>query len=82
MRWRGSMLRSSASVSTARGRCSPPAARQASARRSIAARLGISVKTAGHHVSHIFEKLGVSNRAEAAVLAERMDLASGRAADS
>jgi DNA-binding NarL/FixJ family response regulator len=35
----------------------------------IADRLVISRKTAGHHVSHIFRKLGLRNRAEAAAYA-------------
>jgi DNA-binding NarL/FixJ family response regulator len=37
----------------------------------IAERLVISEKTAGHHVSHIFRKLGLRNRAEAAAYALR-----------
>ncbi|MEA2444371.1 MAG: hypothetical protein QOJ12_1663 [Thermoleophilales bacterium] len=37
----------------------------------IAQSLVISEKTAGHHVSHILTKLGVSNRAEAAAQAAR-----------
>jgi DNA-binding NarL/FixJ family response regulator len=37
----------------------------------IAARLVISDKTAGHHVSHILRKLGLRNRAEAAAYALR-----------
>lgn len=40
----------------------------------VATRLGITEKTAGHHVSRILTKLGVANRAEAAVHAERMGL--------
>jgi DNA-binding NarL/FixJ family response regulator len=36
--------------------------------------LFISPKTAGHHVSRILTKLGASNRAEAAVVAERLGL--------
>jgi DNA-binding NarL/FixJ family response regulator len=37
----------------------------------IAERLVISEKTAGHHVSHIFRKIGLRNRAEAAAYALR-----------
>ena len=35
--------------------------------RQIAARLGITPKTAGHHVQHIYTKIGVSTRATAAL---------------
>ncbi|MEY2553198.1 MAG: hypothetical protein QOC57_1058 [Ilumatobacteraceae bacterium] len=42
--------------------------------RQIAAELGISHKTVGHHVSHLLAKLEVRSRAEAAVAAERMGL--------
>jgi ATP/maltotriose-dependent transcriptional regulator MalT len=41
------------------------------ANREIAARLFISPKTAEHHVSRIYAKLGVSGRAEAAAFAAR-----------
>ena len=37
----------------------------------IAGRLVISDKTAGHHVSRIYRKLGLRNRAEAAAYALR-----------
>jgi DNA-binding CsgD family transcriptional regulator len=37
----------------------------------IAARLFISPKTAGHHVSNILAKLGATNRREAAAIAAR-----------
>ena len=37
--------------------------------RAIARRLGISPKTVGNHVEHIYTKLGVSNRAAAAMRA-------------
>jgi DNA-binding CsgD family transcriptional regulator/tetratricopeptide (TPR) repeat protein len=43
--------------------------------RQIAARLFISPKTAGLHVSHILAKLGVTTRGEAAALAHRLGLA-------
>jgi DNA-binding NarL/FixJ family response regulator len=42
--------------------------------RQIAERLFISVKTASVHVSNILAKLGVANRAEAAVAAHRLGL--------
>jgi DNA-binding CsgD family transcriptional regulator len=35
----------------------------------IAGRLGISPKTVGHHVAHVYEKLGVSTRAGATLVA-------------
>jgi two-component system response regulator DevR len=44
--------------------------------REIAERLVISEKTAGHHVSHILDKLGMSRRSEAAVYAVRKRLVS------
>jgi len=37
--------------------------------KEIASALDISVKTAGHHVQHIFEKVGVTTRAAAALFA-------------
>ena len=43
--------------------------------RQIAARLFITPKTAGLHVSHILAKLGVTTRGEAATLAHRLGLA-------
>jgi DNA-binding CsgD family transcriptional regulator len=43
--------------------------------RDIGRRLFITEKSAGHHVSHILAKLGVSRRAEAAAIAHRLDLA-------
>ena len=44
--------------------------------RELADHLGITTKTAGHHVSRILAKLGATNRAEAAVAAVRMGIAS------
>jgi DNA-binding NarL/FixJ family response regulator len=40
----------------------------------IAARLVLSERTVGHHVSAILRKLGVRNRGQAAVEAVRLDL--------
>jgi DNA-binding NarL/FixJ family response regulator len=37
--------------------------------KSIARRLGISPKTVGNHVEHVYLKLGVSNRTGAAMFA-------------
>jgi HD-GYP domain-containing protein (c-di-GMP phosphodiesterase class II) len=37
--------------------------------RQIASRLGITAKTAGHHVEHLYAKIGVSTRAAAALFA-------------
>ena len=37
--------------------------------RLIAGQLGITPKTAGHHVEHIYAKIGVSTRAAAALFA-------------
>jgi DNA-binding NarL/FixJ family response regulator len=45
--------------------------------RQIAARLGITPKTAGHHVQHIYTKIGVSGRATAALFALENGLLSG-----
>jgi DNA-binding CsgD family transcriptional regulator len=37
--------------------------------REIASQLGITPKTAGHHVEHLYAKIGVSTRAAAALFA-------------
>jgi len=37
--------------------------------RQIARQLGITPKTAGNHIEHIYTKIGVSSRAEAAIFA-------------
>jgi HD-GYP domain-containing protein (c-di-GMP phosphodiesterase class II) len=42
--------------------------------KEIAAALDISVKTAGHHVEHIFTKIGVTTRAAAGLFAMQSDL--------
>ena len=42
--------------------------------RQIAGQLGITPKTAGHHVQHIYTKIGVSTRAAAALFALQHDL--------
>jgi len=47
----------------------------------IAERLFITRKTAGVHVTHILDKLGVSNRVEAAMAAARLGLADDTATD-
>ena len=46
--------------------------------REIAAELVISEATARNHISHIFEKLGLSRRSEAAALATRLGLGKSR----
>ena len=40
----------------------------------IATDLGISAKTVGHHVEHVYEKAGVRSRAAATVWAFEQDL--------
>jgi len=42
---------------------------QGSSNKAIASALGISAKTVGNHVEHIYTKLGVTNRAGAALRA-------------
>ena len=49
--------------------------------REIAARLGLAEDTVKHHVTNIFDKLGVSNRAELAAYAARHGLARAQAPD-
>lgn len=44
------------------------------ANKAIAGRLGISAKTVGNHVEHIYTKLGVTNRAAAAMQAMHLGL--------
>jgi HD-GYP domain-containing protein (c-di-GMP phosphodiesterase class II) len=41
--------------------------------KEVAAALEISVKTAGHHLEHIYDKLGVTTRAAAALFAMQHD---------
>jgi HD-GYP domain-containing protein (c-di-GMP phosphodiesterase class II) len=45
-----------------------------SSNRQAAAELGLSPKTVGHHVQHVYAKIGVSTRAGAAVFAMEHDL--------
>jgi DNA-binding NarL/FixJ family response regulator len=42
--------------------------------KQIADRLGISAKTVGHHVQHVYQKAGVRSRAAATVWAYEHDL--------
>jgi HD-GYP domain-containing protein (c-di-GMP phosphodiesterase class II) len=49
--------------------------------RQIAAELVISPKTAGHHVGHIYRKIGVANRALASLFATRHGLMGPAVAD-
>lgn len=42
--------------------------------REIGERLSIAPKTAGHHIQHIYDKIGVSTRAGAALFATEHDL--------
>lgn len=43
--------------------------------KEIASALGISTKTAGHHVQHVLEKLGVTTRAAATMIAMKTGIA-------
>jgi DNA-binding CsgD family transcriptional regulator len=45
---------------------------------TISARLGISRRTAEHHVQHIYNKIGVSTRAAAVLFALEHDLLTRR----
>jgi DNA-binding NarL/FixJ family response regulator len=45
--------------------------------KEIACALDISVKTAGHHVQHVLEKLQVTTRAGATMIAMKTGLAQG-----
>lgn len=45
--------------------------------REMASSLGITAKTAGHHVQHIYDKLGFSTRAAAAIFAVEHGLLNG-----
>ena len=47
---------------------------------AIADDLGISAKTVGHHVQHVYRKAGVSSRAAATVWAFEHDLVHSRRA--
>jgi DNA-binding NarL/FixJ family response regulator len=47
--------------------------------REIAQTLYLSPKTVGHHVQHIYDKIGVSTRPAATLFAMRHDLLSGAA---
>jgi DNA-binding NarL/FixJ family response regulator len=44
------------------------------ANREIAKRLSIAEKTVGHHIQHIYTKIGVSTRAAATLFALQHDL--------
>ncbi|GAB3202111.1 hypothetical protein GCM10027261_38720 [Geodermatophilus arenarius] len=45
--------------------------------REVARRLGISAKTVGHHVEHVYAKIGVTTRPAAALFAMEHDLLGG-----
>lgn len=42
--------------------------------KEIASRLGISSRTARNHLAHIYDKLGIHDRAQAALYAARIGL--------
>jgi DNA-binding NarL/FixJ family response regulator len=44
----------------------------------IAARLSLSTKTVGHHVSAVLAKLGVGSRRQAAAAAQRLGVVAAR----
>lgn len=48
----------------------------------IARKLGVSAKTVRNQLSHVFSKLGVSDRIQAALLAQRMGIASDHSTSS
>ena len=45
--------------------------------KDVAARLGISAKTVGHHIEHIYGKAGVTTRAGATLFAMEHNLLAG-----
>jgi DNA-binding CsgD family transcriptional regulator len=47
---------------------------QGRSNREMSSVLGITPKTVGHHVQHIYDKLGLSTRAAAAVFAVEQGL--------
>jgi DNA-binding NarL/FixJ family response regulator len=42
--------------------------------KEVARRLGISDRTVGHHLQHVYDKLGVSTRSAAALFAQQHGL--------
>jgi DNA-binding NarL/FixJ family response regulator len=49
--------------------------------KEVAAKLEISPKTAGHHLQHVFEKLGVTTRAAATMIAVQRGLIADQSPD-
>ena len=47
---------------------------QGNSNKAIASALGISAKTVGNHVEHVYTKLGVTNRAGAALRAMELGM--------